>query len=360
MYRYMGVLAVVLVLSLAGAAHAITVDGDLSDWGAWTGPSFSAYDLYHPAVGSFTGYNVGDSLVRSTWANENNVLTTYFAGGEWYDIEGLYVSVTHDVIGGVTHSYLNWAIITSYAGMEYGEWYPNNWAAADPKSNGTYTHGSGPLAGQRDGGANGHDYHENPVIGLSFDGDSSASYEWGIVLGETTNPTLHQRDASLSTTPTLYKINDAGVWQYWVDSVDFPVQEKAVDFDEATGGGKVDAKVTGGVGSSVRVWDSAHSESINPLDPNYMTDYPAQPGHPDAFRMDYTWIWEGSMDVTGSGLSVAGLPVAHYSMWCGNDGILTQGDNYNGPTPELSTWALLGCTGLLGLCSVGWRRRRLA
>jgi len=364
MHRVLAVLSVLMLLSLGVAHAAITVNGDLSDWGTWgTSTDGSA---------SFAANS--NVQFKSIWDQTDNHITASNSGAEWFDIEGLYVRFTQP---DTSHTYLNWAIVTSHPGLEPyyynssldspsgdAEWRPtfgtdrnatNDGVDGGTGNNGYLINGNGPIASERNGGNNLNRnpshfvFHRNPVIGLNL--DNVDGYEYGLVLAN--NSVWGTGDFS-NTAPILYSIANPGTT--WVAGTDFPTQQNAVDFNvNATG---VTSVATNG--SCVR--KVGYSEDA--------ADQTVAAG----WRMDYNWYWEGSLDVSSlitttredGKIDLGGQydRYAHYALWCGNDGVAdTLTEKFNGnlldppDTPELSTWVLLSCTGLFGLWGFGWRRR---
>jgi len=182
------------------------------------------------------------------------------------------------------------------------------------------------------------------VIGLDLDGngtnehalvlDNNVPNQWG----------EHTGTGALTTgmASGLYSVN-AGAWRSagdaWQTGYDF-VQD--VDF-AASGATFVRA------GTSRR--DMGPSEV-------------ASNGTPASWRgmsgwapLNSNYVWTGSMDL--GNMTVAAGANATYGMFCGNDWVFASNPETVAPpgTPELGTWVLLACTGLLGLFSLGRRRR---
>lgn len=364
MHRRLVVLSILMLLPF-GAAHAINVDGDLSDWGTWGTSSDGSASF---------GAN-SNVQFKSIWGDTDNRITASNSGGEWFDIEGLYVRFSQP---DTSHTYLNWAIVTSHPGLEPyyynssldspsgdAEWRPtfgsglnatNDGVDGGTGGNGYLLNGNGPIASERNGsnalGRNpsGFQFHRNPVIGLDL--DSVAGYEYGLVLA---NDSVWGTGAFSNTSPILYSIGSPST--AWVAGTDFPSQQSMVDFD-VNGAGVTQAATNG---TCVRV--VGYSEEV--------ADQTVASG----WRMDYNWYWEGSLDVSNLvtstredgkiDLKSTYTKYAHYALWCGNDGVADSltgefnGSLYEPPgTPELSTWMLLGCTGLFGMWGFGWRRRK--
>lgn len=308
-----------LAIGLPLASHAaINVgDGNILDWG-WN-PVTKAFDT----PGAFT-----DGVCEfSIWADD--VTNPLNAGNEWYDIEGLYVDIEADLAGNATK--INWCLVTSYAGLEQNnEWYPKFNGGANPEADtGTYAPNYGidnTAAGQRNA-----KWHRNPTIGLDLDG--AAGFEWGLVMDPSDTAS---RGTIGPGTPKLFDMGDQSAW---IDSRDFPNIWKDIDFDR-TAASVTDQSVAGSAYRKYLYSEGPPPDQMNP-----------------PLRQDYNWFWEGSIDVTGLGIkgSDSWAQKIQYAMWCGNDGVTAEyRGEYTPPSPELSTWLLLG----LSLAAVPALRRR--
>jgi len=334
------------------AAYATTDASTWSGWGNWSSTGYQ----FNPNSGM---------QWETAWSAENNLISanklTYdnrWSGGEMYDIEGLYMDLAPQSDG---HTYLDWMLITSYAGLEPGE---------NPGGGGSTTYTS-----IRDG-ANSENwaYRQSPVIaidllGLSTDPKNvhypnapTANYQWALVLdsNETcnnrtgyhgTDPMLNPFTNDIATTANLYSVTKDDAW-VWVKS---PTQE----FPEA-GPSDINTNNT----------DAAHFVTSGTSTRNLITDhleYKAGTGGWDytipstTWPMNYNWVWKGSIDITGTGFTAPGIgtTAVHYSMWCSNDYIYKPGGGFPvnpPPTPELSSASLLRL-GMLPV-GIGWLRRR--
>lgn len=324
-------------IGLGPPAMAYNADGNLSDWGTWgTSPDHDPrFDMTRGNVEWNTGWGPDD------------IATSDSSGGEWYDIEGLYM----DVVTISDKTYLNWAIVTSYSGLEYGEWMPSSSWDGGESGAGTVDFQSGSGAEARDGiNPVGWDYRSSPVIGISTDGDDTgfpASWEWALVLDnpiDGSNAEQVPTPYSMDTIPALYRVTE-GEWVDWKPGTIFPVLGGGVDVD-VTG---LNASVRGQLGDSARRY--AYKEISN--------DHQVPQSD---WRQQYNWVWEGMLDITSiwdqpGGLNINGMSYIHYATWCGNDHVEPDSNGYNlTTTPELSSGALL----LLGMVpvSLGWWRRR--
>jgi len=323
------------------------VDGQLNDWGTW---SQNAQGKWRFDVTDTAEREAADVEFATEWDLTDNVITDGtpypYSGGEWFDIEGLYMDF---VRVSATESYLHWALITSYAGLEpywydgtNAEWNPrwNGYTAGIPdpsKDTGYYNPQHGTLASRRDGYNTAHwNYRSNPVIGISLDADDT--YEWGLIL----DPSDTQSRGNINSAAALYYIGDASAWSTWYGGVEYPTQETSVDFDTS----KAELMVTGEAGSSIRRFAYLESRPTQIL-PNYI------------WHQDYNWVWEGCLDMSSlpQFFSSGDESVIHYSMWCGNDGALARSEaGINRPpvTPELPPAALL----FLGMVPAAFALRR--
>lgn len=335
----------------------------IASWGKWTGNVFT---LERPNV---------------EWkASEDNTTTAGAgSGGEWFDIEHLFV----DVVTRDNETFLEWLIITSYPGVEpwwpgdEGEWTPDwSWRGEDPTGTdptpaGTLRPGYGRNAHERDYGqpAGGTPstwaYRQNPVLALDlYDTDETPTsgpiYDWALVLdsSERENVVSDWRGTpyDITTTPTLYRVHNAANFVEWVppDGSQFPVA-KVSDLNSSNiGDGD---KWTHGT-SEKRFADDHIEATDDQLPATY-------------WRMDFNWYWTGSMQLTdNANLIAGGMPMeapdafdpsgktsVHYAMWCGNDFIDANANGYSDETtPELSPGLLM----ILGAVPTGvfMRRRR--
>jgi len=361
LYRLLAVVGIGLLL-VGGTAQAFTsggvANGDLSTWGTWNGYAgggFSASSTVDFAT-TWSSPNGNNSHNPQSYVPSGTPRTDANSGGEWFDIEGLYVDVTQK--NGST--YLNWAVITSDAGLTPDNPCPSysgtQWGAGEwnGELNDVVSVGTGTIAQHRDGAVNGHTYSRNPVIGLNLDGDTDR--ELALVLDNSNSALLNGSGqvatAWTGTTASLYKVNSEAAWlTSWYDGTDFKYQTK-VDIDKSqatilkstTNNGRkqfYDEPAAGATGGMMAGW----------------------------MPQKYNFVWEGSMDITsllGTGVvlaSATSTKTVTYGLFCGNDFVTADCSKEfftDPPTPELSTWALLGCTGLMGLFGVGRRRRRSA
>jgi len=327
MYRFLAVVGIGFVV-FGGVAQAITVDGNIGngEWGSWgtsTDPNAYVFNA-NPGVD-----------FQSVWDQQNNHHAPAIrrgggpwdgptmdagSGGEWFDIEGLYLNFA--TAG--TQTTLSWAIVTSDPGLAPDEWNTN----LDPND---VVNGRGTYAGVR----NANSLHRNPVIGLNLDGVGASEY--ALVLDDMGTNVLGQHwgtgslgSQSAPLAATLYCDLTSGDWLQGTDflhSVDIRMTADLV------------ANHVAGTGSTVR--GMAPNNETTQMGAGY-------------WHMPYNYVWEGSMVVSDL-IGVAPNATASYGMYCGNDYVV----DHPTPTPELSTWALLGCS-LLGLFGTGWRRRRAA
>lgn len=330
------------LLLLGGMAHAITVDGDLSDWGNW-GAWNSDHSVFDSTAYAFTANS--DVQLQSTWSTENNHHTPATlissgvpwtqtqmdssSGGEWYDIEGLYIDTTDNGDGTAT---LSWAIITSDPGMAPGE-----------------AGGSTTYSAERDSGG----YHRLPVIGLSLDGDVNNGYECALVLGDSSPVVQSGSDpgfGDLGTMgATLYSGLSEANWTTgssdWVRGSDF-LQPVDVRYSSLTAD-----NVVASTGTTLRNEMSGEHPENNRMIYGQSAAY---------WDLAYNYVWEGSITFNASAITWGSAVSAGYGMYCGNDYVtVSSQEGILIKTPELGTWALLSCS-LVGLFGMGWRRRRTA
>lgn len=358
---------IVMSFLISGMAQA----SPISTWGKWDGTN---------NANNFT-------LTRANveWkASENNTTTAQAgSGGEWFDIEHLFVDVVtkRDVITGFDETYLEWLLITSYPGVEPtwtnsdGEWIPNwNWdgvvdGAGDDYA-GQLRPGNGRNAGLRDnrtppGNSTNWAYRQNPVLAFDlYDTDETSTsgpiFDWALVLdsseAENQSGLWSGTPYDITTQAALYRVKNVANFVEWVppEPTQFP-QAKISDLNSSN----IADSDKWTMGTSIKRFADERTEA-----PDAQT-------YPNYWRMDFNWYWTGSMQLTdNAGLiddlmpmenpdafDPSGQTSVHYAMWCGNDYIDASANGYSDEeTPELSSGMLL----LLGALPVGlaWRRRR--
>jgi hypothetical protein len=263
------------------------------------------------------------------FALQNNINTGVrypggpWSGGEWYDAEALYL----DVVQRTGKTYLEWLMISSYAGADVDETSTNPGWCANLRDHGTSWA-----------------YRSSPVIAIDL--DNTGGYEWGLVLdtSEANGAADGFYDITQRTmSAALYSVSDQNRWKA-PPSFEFPSSAPS-DLNTSGLSGLTSADSHGAIADD-------HVEA--PAD--------QIPGSWSKSGNCYYW---GSMDI--SSISSTFVPSLdsriHYSIWCGNDTIdakdgLTSDRGYNPKdTPELSSGALM----LLGMLPMGlgwWRRRR--
>jgi len=319
------ILAGVVVMALCvSPALAITVDANLTaDWGV------TADTDWVPDNG--TGWVYGDDVVNST-----------NSGGEWYDIEALYINLNLD-----TNS-IEWAMVTSYRGVE-----PTSGAALPPGVNNVEELRDGTVWDGTVLHTDVRPWYRHPVVALSFDNDysgpgneSNEVWEYGIIMA----PNQESQgipDAGFTDTPELWAVSDwrgAHPNEFGPDLLGGepgynPVWSGPVDFD-----------VADTANSQVATGSSAVGLGYGSESPQVGTTW--------SWAQNY--IWEGTITVPTSVMDFETWSYVEftYAIWCANNH--TQGDRlgYGAPpgddSPEASTWALLLCTVALG----GYARRR--
>jgi len=348
MYRLVAVVGLGLLL-VGGVAHALP-PAQLSDFGAFDGSSYT----FIP-----NGVTWG-----TNWSDTNNKHSMppglFSGGGEWFDIEGLYLKVLQP---DASHTTLEWCVITSDPGLNPGmgpgysggEWNGDLGTAPTP--------GVGGYAPQRDGyNASSFVYHRNPVIGLDLNGNGSLEY--GLVLddvGSQAGTTLATGNGNVNAQATgigalngfsagLYAVNNPLAWtDSWVGGADYP------NFVDLVTDSAVVVNGHNNLTSLVKT-STDTQRIVSPVNESATPGYQPMAGD---YQQNRDYIWLGSMDITALGDIKVGAQ-ATYGMWCGNDWVVADSTEHFDNTPELSTWALLSCTSLLGLFGLGWRRRRSA
>lgn len=390
-------MTLLLIASTANATAPtdrwLTLDANLADWGVDPGSGDWAPDK--DLVGNCI-YVLDDD---ETFAGTGS-------GGEWYDIEALYVKLEN---WDTDHQYLSWALVTSYSGVEAWDYnYNGGWANnAVASRNGLNADLDVP-------------YRRHPVLALEFDStadgvDPTLPWQYGLIMapghdwtrdgdgnivwdtsqgladpsgaypyiggsgdsvhhdfghGSGTNGyrtydaggadpqgiagTVADTVASFTDTPALYNV-PFDEWRNPHPS-EFPEAGLPVDFDPGNAANLgVDGAVIAGLadgndGRMTYVETDALQGNGNPG--------PGQLGSPWWQKQNY--VWEGWIEFPQAvDFEVYDIMNFSYREWCGND---EGGDEitYGGlpPTensPELGTWALLACTSVLGGL---FRRRR--
>lgn len=360
-------LGVLMVLGTMTCAHAYN-SLDVSSWGSWD-PTPGAYQF------NLTRPNV---QWASSWAGENNLNTyskpnfwpgaanpyyhgTYHSGGEWYDVEGLYM----DVAKRGSSTYLEWLMVSSYTGLEPGEWTPSsNWNGSAGNA-GTISSGSGYYANMRNGNNSlPWVFRSNPVIAIDLNDAQGSSYNYGLVLDTSEQCNVPNQTAGtpydITTSAGLYHVPSAADWIY-PDPGDFPLDGPSDLNTTALGAPLVTSGVglpnTSGNGFSVKRFVDQVQEPNGWTDPVDLAYWPQA----------YNWYWEGAINITGtsflSQLQSSTASSAHYTMWCANDyvnlsdpGQYQMTDLTGSTTPELSSGVLLIVGGLLVL-GLGLRRK---
>jgi len=316
---------------------------------------------------------------QTNWATTNNHSTAdYNSGGEWYDIEGLYLDMYQE--SGQT--YLSWLLVTGYSGLEVNEWTDfANWdlqkgAAQSVNHSTTYANIRDHADPYPQGGGTPTNpnptqwaYRSNPVISMDLGGTN----QWALILDTSENVNDPNqwggRPDDFTTTAGLYDVTDTTKWVGWIAP---PYNE----YGATVPASDIDIK-TNGTGAATAAATTTTSQKSLATDRSGLTD--VQWGSDQAFDtakildgwpnpdMYYNWYWSGTMNVTGVSGFVPGGPgtAVHYALWCGNDAVnatWTPGldeEHSLETTPELSSSALL----LFGALPIGlgwWRRRKRA
>lgn len=303
---------------LVPAGATITVDGLLNDWGTWSsdagGPRFDATTGDTWAVSDWdagTADNAGNDTssadkiagmglkVHDTFHNQY-----VRAGGEWYDIEGLYLKLTFDTLDENKLTGIDYALLTSYNGQVP----PGSTFLAEPG------------------------YSNRPVIALNLTG--AAYYDYAITMAS-------YATATTSSGSELYHVTNPA--KTWLNAQNFEDggfgENSIVNPVDLNSNGKL---VTSGSGGR---WNSYTETSAQQMDSGLDHNY---------WKQSKNWVWEGS--ITGLDIELPpGTFMAHTSMICGNDYITTIGDKgFSIPEPSYGLLLLLGMVPL----GVACRKRR--
>jgi len=388
-----GVLAVAMVLVLGSSAMAapgwLTLDANLSDWGLdmasgdWTPNILSGGQCVYVLDDDQTAAGTG-------------------SGGEWYDIEALYMHF-QDIDDDT--QYMSWAIVTSYGGVE--AWDYNYYSGEDAKPD-----SNNPVSLRNDDydpqSKVAYPYRRHPVISLAFNGQF---WPYGLILAPSYDVQWDGTNSNWDFTNSVGLDDPNGPYPQGASA------ESNHDFGYGSGEDEDNYRTYDADGALDSFSDTAELWSVDK--PSWRDAHPSEFGtggsyyNPTAYpvdfdvsdttnnsvlatgetfvgradgasgRMDYeedeqdewttqlgspwwqadNYIWEGwvsfpksEIDFTQDWESVS----IHYSQWCGNDDGTGDAITYGGVppywdnSPELGTWALLLCTGALG----GWIRRR--
>lgn len=322
--RHLLLASLVIVALSVSPVFAITVDGDLSDWGVTPPTDWTP----NPGIG--ISYNTGNDVVNSS-----------NSGGEWYDIEALYINLN------LTTNAIEWGMITSYRGAE-----PSSGAALPP--------GASSVTDLRNGyvwdGSSGRwdrAWSMHPYLALSFNDDDGGTdvktetWEFGIVMAPNREGTIIPDDATgFSGAAELWSV---GAWRGGHPNEFGPGDEPGynptwygpVDFDRADT--TTNTQLSTGSSWAVRSYGNE-----------------AKPGAGTTWWESRNWAWEGSIQMPTSVMTFDSSTSVEYTyaIWCANNH--TQGDRIGqgappaDDSPEAATWALLLCTAAMG----GFARRR--
>ncbi len=369
------IIAVIAICAGPATAQWVTADGDLTEWGL--DPSNTG------------GLNwLSDVNGVAFELDDDTTHRDYWSGGEWYDIEAIYLSLDWNSDG----QYIHWAMVTSYGGVDI----PSN---ASPRP--ALPSGVSSVADLRDyyyrDGSGLHyldyPYRRHPVLALRF--NSEVNWTHGIIMapnydydryddtGHVYNPAstfvgsygLKDPHPDYSGNPDAEgakdNIHDAPqLWAVstWRDAhpnefgqgTYHPSHDHPVDFDVTN---PSNVLLTTG-----DVWGGAMSSSLqgSAYPHDYCNESPQVGGSGAPWPQADNFVWEGWVPFPTTGESADyGVDFDrhttvsfHYAMYCGNNNTFGDSIVYGAPdgddSPELGTWALLACTGAFG----GLLRRR--
>ncbi|MGD9498785.1 MAG: hypothetical protein AB7Y46_21000 [Armatimonadota bacterium] len=347
-------------------------DGNLNEWQI----DFTTWESAAPLVASYTigadDYVTGD-------------------GGEWYDIEALFLRAETDTDG---TQYLNWAFITSYGGVEPGMYaaLPSGIGEVWELRNGKHKP-SGQSVQLLD-----YPYRRHPVLALRFlsGGQSTGPWTHGIIMA----PNHDWQYADTGTafpTGTVSFANSHGLSEHPSENQNYQQYQSGADAAGATSTID-DTPQLWYVDPSGAGWRDGHPNEFgtgtyhpsthNPIDFNVATGGPntqlASDGSVHAgntrefydetaflnrtWSQDDNWFWEGYVTLPKTGLG--GIDLSNVTridffngLWCSNNKTFGDSTCYAGPpppppgndAPEPCTWVLLVCTGVLGGAIRRWR-----
>ena len=348
----MVVVALVISLGLVTQAFAITADGHLDEWGvALSSTMTSTGDYLHS--GADAGWQATPPVTWQTGTDEDDTTTLGSgSGGEWYDIEGLYINMQfnsdRDRLTGI-----QWALVTSYNGYDHPgnqrQWWTANGAEWIPPA----------------GAWAANSYRGQPVIAIDLNndvplipdtlgtpGDRLHNWDMGLMLADDTEVAIPTTDAGLTQqmyTATLYNTQNA-VWRGADNVAGFAsiATLRPVDFDAASTPVIATQPTAGSwfgeayeTGDGVNLSNTKYTEDAKLSKPiSYHQIYP------NYWTQSKNYVWEGEIQLSGPGWYVGQIPTdwapsITYGMWCMND--IGSGTGYGIPSvPEPASMALLG------------------
>ena len=297
----------------------------------------------HKKNGPGAGYTEDDNTYSYGWTGGNNV-----AGGEFYDIEALYVDFEFSS-DRTQITALNWALVTSWNG--------------DPDDSRITAWNEGSIA----------DRFWQPFIavdvGQSPNAATSSPYtgwDYGLVLADdsdfsaTTANGLKGTVTSYGTnyTARLYDTSDVAWWgapspqgykqgPYAFDRAHTDVDEVASASSQYFGLAYEGSAGDGATGASPYIESNSNPEQL----PGWPVD-----GLGGDHYQDTNWCWEGSMDLSSdpiTGFSASGWRI-FYTMHCSNDTLWDVATNAPIPEPASVCLLALAVTGAIA----GVRRRK--
>ena len=355
-----------------------TYDGSVSDW-------LVAGDLYDNYPNAATAWAAPSSVEIQIVEDDKLIepvpghpeITDYKYGGEWFDIEALYIDFHEYQVGSDWYfTGLSWCLVTSWDAQNL----PNttNWWAAtgaewDSNSNPPDKWGL-PNVGAWANSA----YRPQPVIaietGQGQDPRTVAGYErlagwdYGLVLADDSEVgTGSSSYAGLEAnsgggfTPTLYATEN-DLWRG--GDCDLGAGEipafRPVDFDIANAdevsGASYASSFGKAFGLSPDVVDPSEADKVYEEDASNRVlgwpeaDYGKNP--------KYNWVWEGEVTFATAAPLDEENTIVHYALYCAND-VGDRVDNFGstGRVPEPASMGLLAlaCVGIGGTLK---RRRK--
>lgn len=329
--------AIVLPLIPAGAMIPVIADGFLGEWGNWNTSGETSFTAsLHGAMGST--WSIEDD--RGTWEKAS---ASYHSGGEWYDIEGLYIRFRGPDLSTITG--IDYAMLTSFRNTQPND--TNPFTRVTPVDS-------------KDEYPDNYRMRYSPVIAFDLTdstypdgGPPPSPYDYALVLdSNSAHSSLYaNEDASFAAIPQLYSAASPG-WNQWVNAAPlesggfgelYPIVNPA---DFITTAAPIASTGTGGR------W-RARTDATTYYDELNNTTWQQPDG---STRQNKNWVWEGSIDFASAPITVGtGALGVHFTQQCGNDWITLSG-NRDLITPEPSLGLLL-MLGIIPL-GIGYKRRR--
>jgi hypothetical protein len=301
--------------------------------------------IAHSYTATTDDYNAAQALGKTDPA---------WSGGEYYDIEAMYIDFGWSSVNETTHkgniNEIRWAIVTSWNGdanasgiapwssKDYGRWQP--FIALD------FGLGVDPPHSNGDNTWDGYDYAVVLAQRSEVEGVAGRAKDVGTAEAYQLKKTVETYGTGYYT-PRLFA-TDTAVWQgpHGTGSAADPGPYTFATDDYVSGG--LSAITTGDKNKNYFGLAKLNSSGGNYVEGNKQPDqlkgWPSPTGSLTPGYQEYNWVWEGSMSVSLSDIPTdPGTWWAGYTVHCGNDS--TYGDIVStqppGAVPEPASLALL-------------------